>query len=597
MKKTVTANIAGTVFHIEEDAYEQLQRYLAGIRSNFSGSAGADEIMADIESRIAELFTDRLTGRNVVSIADVQHVESVMGRPEDFAGENAEGTKGTEASSSTAYAGPRGPRRFMRDPDDKWIGGVLGGLAAYIGMDALWLRIGLIVLVYFSVGSLIPIYILLWILVPKADSAADRLQMRGEPVTVENIKRVVEEGAEKFKAGGERMANEAKDLGKDWGPRATAWGQEAGRSANGAGRTAASIIGKIVGIALIGIAFSLLLSLLTALIGGTVSLWQFTWSDEELGLLDLGALLFNSRAHAAWFGIGVFVLLLVPVIGLFLAGFRLLLNTRTPKWLGWSLAILWFSALIPTNIAGINLGKDFRRSNSIRTEAPLTQPQGNTIYLDLLTPSDSTGNWSVQFNDGDVDVDLDGLHLENGMVSGGWGDCDVERSPDSLYHLMVVRDARARTTKAALDRAEGISYDYEQNGDVLLLSPVLRFSATDKLRAQDVHFVLQVPEGKSVFFRKAAEEVIYDIDNVTNTFDGDMVGKTWTMTSAGLEMGSGKGTTTMPEAADTTRTEQEPKRAPAPAVPAVPKTIVTDNTRGSVELPNVFRLLSRALHI
>jgi len=194
-------------------------------------------------------------------------------------------------------------------------------------------------------------------------------------------------------------------------------------------------------------------------------------------------------------------------------------------------------------------------------------------------------------------VDLDGLHLENGMVSGGWGDCDVERSPDSLYHLMVVRDARARTTKAALDRAEGISYDYEQNGDVLLLSPVLRFSATDKLRAQDVHFVLQVPEGKSVFFRKAAEEVIYDIDNVTNTFDGDMVGKTWTMTSAGLEMGSGKGTTTMPEAADTTRTEQEPKRAPAPAVPAVPKTIVTDNTRGSVELPNVFRLLSRALHI
>ena len=58
MKKTVTANVAGTVFHIEEDAYEQMQRYLAGIRANFSGSPGAEEIMGDIESRIAELFTD-----------------------------------------------------------------------------------------------------------------------------------------------------------------------------------------------------------------------------------------------------------------------------------------------------------------------------------------------------------------------------------------------------------------------------------------------------------------------------------------------------------------------------------------------------------
>ena len=120
--------------------------------------------VSDIESRIAELFTERLTGRGVVTIDDVRHVESVMGRPEDFA---AEGTTGVPPVDSGTPGTATGRKRFMRDPDDKWLGGVLGGLGAYIGMEALWLRIAMIVLVMASVGSLIPIYVLLWILGPR----------------------------------------------------------------------------------------------------------------------------------------------------------------------------------------------------------------------------------------------------------------------------------------------------------------------------------------------------------------------------------------------------------------------------------------------
>ena len=86
MKKTLTANISGTVFHIEEDAYAKLQRYLDTVRAQFSGSDGRDEIMADIESRIAELFTERLVGRQVVTIDDVDHVIATMGQPEDYVG-------------------------------------------------------------------------------------------------------------------------------------------------------------------------------------------------------------------------------------------------------------------------------------------------------------------------------------------------------------------------------------------------------------------------------------------------------------------------------------------------------------------------------
>lgn len=606
MKKTVTANIAGTVFHIEEDAYDQMQRYLAGIRANFSGSPGAEEIMGDIESRIAELFTERLTGRNVVTIDDVRHVESVMGRPEDFAGEGPTGVPPVGSATAGTSGTATGRKRFMRDPDDKWLGGVLGGLGSFIAVDPLWLRIAMIVLVMASVGSLIPIYILLWILVPKAETAADRLMMRGEPVTVDNIKRVVEESAERFKQGSERWANEAKDLGKDWGPRAQSWGRDASVYASRAGTSAANIVRKLVGIVLIVIGFGMFLSLITGLVGGSVSLWSLaTWNSDSMGMLDLGSLVFNSRAHALWLAIGVFVLLAVPVIALFLAGFRLLLDTRTPKWLGWSLVVLWFAALFPTVIAGVSAGSDFRRENSHQTEFPLNQPTGNVLYLDARLSDRVQGDWRVGFNNGEVDVDLDGIYVENGTVFGGWADLDVASSPDSLYHLIVDRDARGRNSKEALSRAERIAYDCRQEGDVLFVSPVISFSTEDKLRAQDAHFILQVPIGGSVFFRPGSKHIIYDVDNVTNTLDRDMLGRSWTMTPEGL-----RDTRTLPatpektpEAAAKEPGKQGPvaatvwpgrKRAHAKPATSAARTVTT-GAEASVQLPSVITLLSRVV--
>ncbi len=603
MKKTVTANIAGTVFHIEEDAYDQMQRYLAGIRANFSGSPGAEEIMGDIESRIAELFTERLTGRSVVTIDDVRHVESVMGRPEDFAGEGPTGVPPVGGANPGSSGSATGRKRFMRDPDDKWLGGVLGGLGSFIGMDPLWLRIGMIVLVMASVGSLIPIYILLWILVPKAETAADRLMMRGEPVTVENIKRVVEEGAEKFKQGGERWANEAKDLGKDWGPRAQSWGRDASGYASRAGSNAANVVRKLVGIFLIVTAFGLFLSLVMGLIGGSLSLWSLaTWNSDSMGLLDMGGMVFNSRSHALWLAIGVFILLAVPIIALFLGGFRLLLDTRTPQWLGWTLAVLWFSALFPTVIAGVSVAKDFRRENSLSSEFPLNQPKGSMLYLDAIHANESNGDVRMRSEVGEFDVDMDGIYVENGTVYGAWADLDVATSPDSLYHLVVERDARARNSKGALARAERIAYDSRQEGDVLFVSPVLRFSTEDKLRFQDVHFTLQVPLGGSVFFRPGSKNIIYDVDNVTNTLDREMIGRSWTMTPEGL-----KDTRTVPvkpEIAPTDSTKNGPVAADvwrgpkrAPRKPAAPEPVqgVTAGAPTNVQLPSLIHLLNRVV--
>ena len=524
MKKTLTANISGTVFHIEEDAFEALNRYLGNIRGRFAGTAGRDDIMADIEARVAELLHERLDGRRqVVSAADVEHIVGIMGQPEDFVDEESRSERaGPSAETFTATAS--GKRRFFRDSEDKWLAGILGGLGAYIGVDPLWLRIAAIALVLASVGVLIPIYILLWILVPRAETATDRLQMRGEPVTVDNIKRVVEEGAEKLKQGGERLANEASSLGRDW---------QSG-SANRRSR-AAEVILKLVGIALIVFAFSLLLGLVTGLIGGSVSLWHATWSNEDLGLLDLGEILFTSRSHALWFCIGLFTLLVVPIIGLFLSGFRLLLDTRAPKWLGFTLVAVWCLAFIPALWGAMDIGRDFKRGNSTLTEIELIQPASGTLYLDSMEPKNADGEWSIDYNDGDLDIDLEGLHVENGYVQGGWARLDIERSADSLFHLKVEREARGATAKTALNRAANIQFAYSQQEDVLNVSPVISYATSDKFRGQDVHFTLEVPVGKNIYLRPGSKHVIYDIDNVTNTYDSDMLGRTWTMTSRGLE--------------------------------------------------------------
>lgn len=531
MKKTVTANISGTVFHIEEDAFLKLGRYLDSIRAKFTGTDGREEIMADIEARIAELFHQRLEGRNVVSIADVEHVIGVMGQPEDYAGE--EESAGT-STNATGNDPTRTAKRLFRDPDDKWVGGVLSGLAAYIGMEALWARIGFLVLCIPFMGTLFLVYILMWILVPKAESAADRLQMRGEPVNVDNIKRVFEEGGERFKRGAEHMANEAHEFGKQWEPKAKAWGHEAANTARRTGRSVGTVLSKVIGIGLIIASVAMLMFLISGAVGIGVAGWTSMWGNGNVGSMDLGGLLFDSQNHAFWLVICGLLVLAIPVIGLLIAGFHLLMDTRAPRWLGWTLVLVWVVSLIASIALGVGLAQDFRQSARNRTEATLQQPTGRTIHLGVMPGDTAEWQYNVAFDDGDLHWEHDGLSMDNGMVRGGWADCDVERSPDSLFHLIVVRQARGIGEKEAAARASHIEHAFHQQGDTLFLSSLLSFPATDKLRFQDLDFTLQVPYGGSVHFMEGAQHVIHDVDNVHHIWDGNMINRTWTMTSKGL---------------------------------------------------------------
>lgn len=219
MKKTLTVNLGGTVFNIDDDAYRLLDNYLSNLKMHFRKEAGADEIVDDIERRISELFAEKLSaGLKVITIFDVEEVITRMGKPEDMEmGEESTGSAsgsanagGYSRNANTAYGTTH--RRLYRNPDDKMLGGVVSGMAAYMGWDVTLLRLLLLVVLICGIGTLIPVYIVCWLIIPEAHTAAEKLSMRGEPVTVENIGKTVTDGFEK-------MANGVNDYMKSDRPR------------------------------------------------------------------------------------------------------------------------------------------------------------------------------------------------------------------------------------------------------------------------------------------------------------------------------------------------------------------------------------------
>lgn len=192
MKKTFTINLSGSIFHIEEDAYEVLQKYLVNLKKYFGNSEEGKEITADIEARIAEIFRQKISNENkVVTTEWVNEVIETMGTTE---------TINDEAGDEEPLAGQKKKkRRLYRDPEQKVLGGVCGGIGAYFDMDPVLVRIIFVVLAFVTTGAAVLAYFILWVAVPKAVTTAQRLEMRGEEVTIKNIEKFIKEEVDSVK--------------------------------------------------------------------------------------------------------------------------------------------------------------------------------------------------------------------------------------------------------------------------------------------------------------------------------------------------------------------------------------------------------------
>jgi len=183
MKITVSINLGGYSFNIDEDAYSELKRYLKNLEFHFAGEESSSEILADIEARMSELFRTRLTDfKQVITIDDVHEVIAVMGNPEDIS--DKEGPSRKEKFSTP------GPHRMYRDPDRRIIGGVCAGMGAYWDIEPWVIRV--IFLALALAGGLgFLVYLILYVVLPEAKTTAQKIEMKGDPVNIHNIKESV----------------------------------------------------------------------------------------------------------------------------------------------------------------------------------------------------------------------------------------------------------------------------------------------------------------------------------------------------------------------------------------------------------------------
>ncbi|MEG1543707.1 MAG: PspC domain-containing protein [Tannerellaceae bacterium] len=339
MKKTLTVNLGGTVFHIDEDAYQLLDKYLSNLRIHFKKEEGSEEIMSDFEMRISELLTERVRlGHEVITIEHVEEVIKRMGKPEElFDDDNAQPhveSKSHATFSDSEQGTTR--KRLMRDPDNRLLGGVAGGIAAYLNCDVTAIRLAMILLIFIPYAPVVIIYIILWLVMPQAHTAADRLIMRGEHVTLENIGRTVTNGFEK-------VSNNVNDYISSGQPRSGV--QKLAdvfvAIVGGVLKFAAILIGIILLPVLLLVVFILVVVLIALAAGGVgLSLHFLPFFDNSfLAGLPEQSLIFGS--------IGCIILLGLPFVALLYALCSQIFKFRPmPTGAKWVLLLIWIAALV-----------------------------------------------------------------------------------------------------------------------------------------------------------------------------------------------------------------------------------------------------------
>jgi phage shock protein PspC (stress-responsive transcriptional regulator) len=205
MKKTVTIALNKVMFHIEEQAYEILNEYLDSIKTRFNSSGDAEEILADMESSIAEKFSDKISSKEQVIIkADVEELIKVMGTVDDIEDEADPEVSSSQKTSSTEAS----IKKLYRNSDDVIIAGVCSGLATYVGIDPIIIRLIFILSVFLG-GAGVVAYLILWLVMPEAKTGAQKLEMQGTPVT---LKKLEEHIREKIKATSQTSGGDIKRI-------------------------------------------------------------------------------------------------------------------------------------------------------------------------------------------------------------------------------------------------------------------------------------------------------------------------------------------------------------------------------------------------
>lgn len=508
MKKTIDINLGGLLFHLDEDAYAALSNYLEALRRHLAATEGREEVLSDIEARIAEIFTQRMAGtRQVVSTEDVQAAMNTLGQPKDFAGEAAE-----EPAEAHPAETPR--RRLYRDPEEQMIGGVCSGFANYFDVDVVIVRVLFVVFGVFT-GFGILLYFILWAVTPKAVTPAERLAMQGKPATFENIRQTVEEEFKNVEARLKDKENHRKMR----------------RAARSFGDLISSILtgfARFLGGLFLMLAFFIGSVLLIAVFGTGITI-----DGSSISVTELMGVFLPAGYGPIYFWTATVLVLMGPLVALVLLALRLLFRQYGAVHKGVMGVALMLSVvgIALMGVLGTRMASEFREEATVVHVEAL--PQGVTEWKLRMVSSPIEGGAKLRFDDEDTD-ETSWILTDEGVFFDGVK-VDVRPSVRAQASLEWTAEAQGGSRRAARERADAVRFQVrtDSTGNIMA-DDLLNYPRSDRFRDQNVRLVLYLPVGHRVYLDPTTVPYLDDVANTEDIWDGEMGGRTWLMTEQGL---------------------------------------------------------------
>lgn len=515
MNKTIIININGIIFHIEEDAYEVLQTYMTSVKKHFGYSTDSNEIVSDIENRIAEMFNERITPQKaVITMDDVNEVTAQMGRISDFEDFDEKGEEYAADYQDYSYDSER--RGLFRDPDDKILGGVCSGLGHYFEIEAKWIRLILILLFLFA-GTGLLLYIILWILMPIARTRADKMSMRGEAANIHNFKRNFDEEMEgirrNFTEAGQRISPGLKKTAQRTG---MVLGQ------------GVSLVVKIIGVLVI-------ITSAIGLVAGFIALSVFLgvsnggyFGDDFAPALLVDPAYYQPLVWAS------FIAAAIPLLALILLSVRMISSIKISKYLGYSLLILWIISIGFVIYYSTLISVDHSFDGKVVETETL---QADSVYF--LTMNDVTAV---------AKQSEPNTRVRRRVIDITDGEWSKQIRPRIYINKLTFGDtatitknysAEGRNFEVATSRAQHISYQVKQDNRKIIFDSHGSIGQGELIRDQEIWVELNIPVGTRVIIDENVQHRIYNLpdDGVDNDdFDNRAYYPSeWVMTVNGLQ--------------------------------------------------------------
>lgn len=481
MKKTVNINLAGTFFHIDEDAFAKLSRYLEAVKKSISDPIGEDEIIQDIEARIAELFSEKLEiNTQVISTRELDVIIEIMGQPEDYIMDEDTSEKNS-SSKKQAKGETSSNKQLFRDSDNKFIAGVCSGLGHYLGIDAIWVRLFWIFLSFVTTGFGVIVYLLFWILVPGAETTSEKLKMTGEPINISNIEK-------KFNEGYQTVSQNIKNVDYD----------KYGEKIKKGSATFFDSLGTIISTLFkIGIKFFGLLIVLAGLIG-LISILVGMTVIGTFGIYDTGAgmdiyQLVDTTNTPIWIVTVIITLIAgIPLLTMFILGLKIMFpNIRsiaTPVKI--TLIIVWIAAISILATLGARQAIDRAFENNFSTEIPLDIKMQTPLKLSMY--NNEKYSFEASRSSGlEIKPDANG----NKVLYSSDIRLIVRSTNEKVGKIVLNKIASGKDYKQAKARAQAIDfkYDFNSNTNELILDGYFLTDITNKHRDQQIEIIVYLP--------------------------------------------------------------------------------------------------------